>query len=353
MRNLFLTADVIGGWGGGSTVTYHESEALKKLGLCDVVERKDLEWHGQEPWKWDDNAQSIKDYFVLRYKLAHVYSGTFSKTVSRLKQNGTKVVWTIAAHDLPASRREHEKFGVDFASLYPHLCEPNLWKKYIEGYRLADVIVCPSKASIKSVRAYGGDFETKRIELIPHGCTLPEKIKPVPKYFTVGYLGSFGLDKGVIYLLQAWKKLAYNDAVLVLAGKDSASEHVMQMLDRFGGGSVSMLGWIKNPTDFYNQISLYCQSSQTEGFGLEVLEAAAHGRAVICSTGAGAADIIPEDKTGMRFAPGDVDWIAGLIDNAKKNWDLQKVGEEMRNIARAYTWDIVEQKYIDLWRSLL
>jgi len=44
----------------------------------------------------------------------------------------------------------------------------------------------------------------KRVEVIPHGTTIPKEVKPLPSDYTVGYLGALGPDKGVLYLILAW-----------------------------------------------------------------------------------------------------------------------------------------------------
>ena len=355
--NLYLTADSIGEESGGGKVTLNESKALEELGPCKVWGRRELSQKfglNVEPWCWDGNAFYACRKYGVDYQLVHVYSGTFSRTVAYLKEKGSKVCYTVAAHDREISRREHEKLGLGFP--YPHLTNDDLWQKYVEGYRLADVIVCPGKRPAEIVRAYGKDFENKRIEIIPHGCDLPDEatIKPLPERFAVGYMGSCsGADKGVRYLLEAWKKLNYLDATLLLAGRDSASDWVRQMVGKYGGGSISLLGWVKDPADFYNQISLLVQPSATEGFGLEVLEALSHSRPVICSDQAGAVDCI-QHGCGFSFHVGQSDVLAECIDQYKRNPAMAEGdGPKGREVSAGFTWDKIRARYADLWKSLL
>ena len=358
---LYVTADRIGTPTGGGVVTFHESEALKTLGPCEVLGREQLECDGPDPWKWDERLHSAWAWNSLptkKYlkgnaiigpipKLCHLYAGTFGKTVANLKARETIVTHTVAAHDRFVSRREHERLGVPFP--YPHLIQEDLWQRYIEGYRLADVIVCPSTVAAKTVRDYGPDFAGKRIEVIPHGCTLPEKIMPLPRRFVLGYLGSFGVDKGVVYLLQAWKKLSYKDALLILAGADSTSPWVRQMIEVYGGWSIYCMGWVRNVSDFYNSISCLCQPSVTEGFGCEVVEALAHGRPVICSEGAGAMDVV---YPSMRFRACDVDDLVRAIQFAHDS--ISRVDQDsIKAEAEKYTWGRVREQYISLWKGLL
>lgn len=352
--NLFVTADDINAETGGGLVCRNELEALRTLGPCEVIGRKELAGLGDEPWKWDERAFSILTTTLWHspFKLAHFYSGSFPKTVFLLKSKGVKVTYTVAAHDKEVSRAEHEKLGLSFP--YLHLTDDTLWRRYIEGYCLADVIICPSQAAIRTIKNYGPDFRGKRIALIPHGCEIPDTpIEPLPGRFAVGYLGAVGPDKGLCYLFEAWKKLAYKDALLVVAGRDSISPFCYSILERFGGGHVCLAGWQKKISDFYNSISLYVQPSATEGFGIEILEAMAHGRPVLCSDAAACECVGKECAFSARNADvlaGKIEWVRGRLENVNNAALWQN---SMRHRSMEYTWDKIQQQYCSLWRGLL
>ena len=357
MSFLYLTADKVGMKSGGGAVTHHESEALKSLGSTEVWGRGELTCDGPDPWGWDGCAFNKLNttLFLEPIGLCHGYSGTFTDTIRGLKDNGVKVAWTCAAHDVQASRQAHLDLGVPYDQLYPHLVQPDLWKRYSAGYFDADVLVCPSTHSEKVLREQGAK---NRIVVIPHGCDLPEKVAPLPASFRVGYLGAIGPDKGLIYLLQAWKNLNYKDATLVIGGKESTSPGMMSMLNHFGGGNVQLLGWVENVSDFYDQVSLYVQPSVSEGWGIEVVEAAAHGRAVLCSTGAGAADFVCAgsltDSIGSVVPPCNVGGLTVFLDWYKKNPAvLEREGAAGAEFAKGYHWDKIRSRYVGLWKGLL
>lgn len=354
MTFLYLTADRIATETGGGLVTKHECDALKSLGPCHVISRAEIEASARErgvsisdPWGHDDIAETLVPDGVT---LCHAYAGTFGKTIRKLKDAGAKVCYTIAAHDRHVSREEHELLGLLFP--YPHLTDEPLWQRYIEGYRLADVIVCPGTVPAATVRAYGPEFAEKRIEIIPHGCELPETVAPLPQTFVLGYCGVSGADKGLVYLLQAWKKLAYKDAMLVIAGAGSMSQFMCQLVDHFGGGNIHLAGWQTDMSRFYNGLSCFVAPSATEGFNIEVVEAMSHGRAALCSEGAGAADIVYASR---RFAARNVDDLAERIDRLKTEGrdylTLQGIGDRER--AKEFTWDKIRERYCELWRSML
>lgn len=341
-RLLYITADRIGTETGGGIVTHHELVALCQIAETTVLDANWLCYPGDTVWQPDERALE----WVKRgpeIKLAHFYSGTFTRTIEYLKSKGTKISYTAAAHNIDVSRKEHEKLGIPFQ--YPHLTDPDLWNRYVGGYRNADRIICPSTHSADCMRSYGCDS----VSVIPHGVHLPEATKPLPATFTVGYLGAIGPDKGIRYLLQAWKELNYADATLVITGGQSNTPWMHHLIKEFGGGNIQLRGWVKNVSDFYNSISLYAQPSISEGFGIEVLEAMAHGRPVICSKGAGAHDICLFQYT----RPGDVEDLKLGIRHHRSLLDLNQTGIHNRQKAEQYTWDKIRECYIQEWRSML
>lgn len=351
---LYLTADEPAKNHGGGRVTYEESEALRSLAAehgeeFKLLSRKELQqsvgdWTKlpPDPWQWDRLAYCL---FGNRVKLCHIYAGTFTESVVKVQSGGGKVVYTVAAHSVEASRKAHEDLGIPYAKLYPHLCESGLFKQYIGGYLRANLVVVPSQHSVKVVKEQG---VTAPVTIIPHGVDVPEVVAPLPERFTVGYLGAVGADKGLRYLFEAWKKLNYKDARLIVAGKDSNSAYVRQLWAAFGGGNVTFAGWQENLADFYNNISLYVQPSVSEGFGIEVAEALSYDRPVLCSKGAGAADLV---TTAWQFKAADSDDLAGLIDWCKQL--LPADNGFFRNKVVDYTWDKIRARYKQLWEEVL
>ncbi len=358
MSLLYVTADKIGAQSGGGRVTQEEMTAVFDLSV--ELGKEFLSWDRSflcgsmpqgEPWTWDIDASKrlLLDRGGLdTFQLAHFYAGTFSDTVANVKRAGAKVTYTAAAHDIEKSRTEHHKLGMTFD--YLHLDKPDLWQRYVAGYLAADVVICPSQHSAECMRSYG----CKQVEVIPHGVDIPEKLPdelPARTHkFVVGYLGAIGPDKGLVYLIQAWEKLAWQDATLIFGGRDSDSPFMRQLLDRFGHrGNYQLLGWVEDIAYFYNSLDLYVQPSITEGFGIEVLEAMAHGCGVLCSDGAGAADVVPEP---WRFPAGDVTALAECIRKIRQigtKW----IGLVGRELVKQYEWSIIRKHYQEVWRRLL
>lgn len=359
--NFYITSDEIGlpDTGGGS-VTFNECRFLEDY----VNDRRNFERFGRKELNRLVGSPSERDVFTdddALFKLAdewdaddtaiaHFYAGTWSKTIDRLKTLDYTIVYTAAAHDVEISKREHEILGIPFD--YPHLTDPNLLERYLRGYRKADVVVCPSNHSKKVMERFG----CKNVVVIPHGIEPTDKklypIKPPPKTFTVGYLGSCTApDKCLRMLLTTWKLLNYSDAVLKIGGRDSDSPFFHEMIRRYGGGRIELCGWVKDKTDFYDSLSVYVQPSATEGFGIEVSEALDRGIPVLCSEGAGACEIDEPPRIITLPSPDRrIDMLSTEI------W--QKIINYIRHRLKRYdsifapTWCEIGRRYHKLYETL-
>lgn len=330
-------------------VTKNELMALKSISdNVTVLSRDDLKPSNyQQP-----DSPFLYDYFALHkikdkhFDLAHFYSWTFTQTVHWLKSQGTKVAYTVSAHDRRITVEEFERLGLEYP--YPHIKDDKLWQIYSEGIRLADVVITPSQKSAEFLRSEG----CRNVIVVPHGTELPDHIKPIPERFRVGYLGALGPDKGLVYLIKAWGLLGYTDAELVIAG--SGTELLVPTVRQIAGkGRVALMGRVADVSDFYNACSVYCQPSVVEGFGIEVLEAMAYGRPVVVSEGAGASDLVEDNETGFVVPIRDPQAIATRIDWLKNNPEsLIEMGIRAQQKAKMYTWQDIRRGYASILSAL-
>lgn len=340
---LFITADEVGAQTGGGQVTANELLALREFcGREPLVVRPPAEG---TPFDQDHAAlEAVRD---VRPKLAHVYAGCFSSTVEHLKRHGCLVTYTVAAHGVAESRAAHESVGAPFP--YPHLTDPLLFVEYTRGYVAeADLVFCPSELSKRAVESQG---RTGAIEVVPHGHSIDYEKVPARKKnarFTAGYLGAVGPDKGLHVLLKAWAMARpHAGGVLTIAGRHGNSAGVIDLARKAGATAVLTPGWVDDLMDFYTSIDVYVQPSMTEGFGMEVLEAMACGTPVLCSSGAGAADLVP---ASCVFRAGDAGALAALLADAANGrlpdlrWD---------NMANGLEWPEVRLMYRTAWHDLM
>ncbi|GAH08266.1 unnamed protein product, partial [marine sediment metagenome] len=266
---VFCTTAPIGKGHGGGIVSYYECQALKEISeliqvVCPISEDMGVpvetislnDRYHDNPFMWD-YVTSLK---VKHADIAFFNGGPFSSSTRAI--NPSLVVVDVPAHNLEVSVEEHQ----NLIGVYPYrqLIDQPLRDWYFDYMVNADLIICPSKMSADYVKRYPG---TKaKVVVVPHGTDLPGEAKPLPEQFKVGYLGATGPDKGTIYLLKAWAGLMYKDSELLLAGAEWRENRISSLFQR--GQRVNILGRVESISDFYNSISVYCQPSVTEGFGL-------------------------------------------------------------------------------------
>ncbi len=352
--NLFISPDLYTN-SSGNTVSINEYKALKSLG--EFVTKIGYDDMNPINFALSDTTPFLHDYLALeklsnidlsKISIAQLYAGPFGQTIRYLKAKGIKTVNTYAAHDRKESIKEFELLGYDYP--YIHIKDDKLWRIYFAGAKEADALITPSNLSKNFLLNEGC---TQKIEIIPHGTNIPDKIEPIPNKFNVGYIGGLGPDKGIVYIIKSWSTINYSDGTLILAGR--GTEQLSPFINKYAtGGKYHLMGYVNTISDFYNNIAIYVQPSISESWGIEVGEAMAHGRPVIVSNGTGAADMVTNGKDGFIVNKRDVKDITNKIQYFKDNpREIEKMGKNARDKSLNYDWTIIRQKYIDLWKSII
>jgi glycosyltransferase involved in cell wall biosynthesis len=350
MKSVYVTFDTLDPNNGAGLVSLHEINALKSISDCEVYQRKDITGASEyefNPFLYDYfAAQKIPGYGSL-CDILHLSCSPGNAILGRV--HPTKYTVNIVAHNLEESIKEHELFYGKGSYQYKHNTDPYLHGLLLKHASYADKIFTPSSTSAEWIRK---NIRYENICVIPHGTEIPESYGPYPEKFTVGYLGAWGPDKGIGYLTSAWNRNPRGE--LLLGGICCKVLEQSYKLVPKEFPSTRLLGWVDKVSDFYNQLSVYVQPSVTEGFGIEILEAMAHGRPVIASRGAGGADAISDGIDGFVVPPRSIDRLAEKIkfffDNPKL---ISMMGNNARVKALQYSWDKIEQKYIKAYRGLL
>lgn len=271
--SVYITFDYVSLETGAGKVCIHEIEALKRsTNLKTVISKEHISKHIDQHYPFNP---FLYDYFAADLvngpvDMAHLSCSPGMAILNKLRPKRSLV--NIVAHDLKTSIEEHKRiFGDNYP--YIHNVDPYLHKALLKHAKKADVVLTPSKGSAKWIKENIGP---KRIEVIAHGCDLPEKVEPIPEEFKAGYLGVFGPDKGLIYLLMAWDHLDYKDAEFLFAGDCGVSLKAVIPALTDNNPRYRLLGRIPDVSEFYNSISILVQPTVTEGFGMTVPEAMIH-----------------------------------------------------------------------------
>jgi glycosyltransferase involved in cell wall biosynthesis len=209
-----------------------------------------------------------------------------------------------------------------------------------EELRSADFVHANSELTARTLVAAG--FSADRIITVPLGGppALPERdlIRTPPATPIVLFAGNVAVHKGAHLLLEAWKSLGN-----VRGGRLDLYGHWALPASYHPAQSDSVVEHGRVPTEMVRAAmrgaSVLVLPSICDGFGMVVSEAMAQGLPVICSSNAGASQLVEEGVNGFVVPPADpgklAEKLAWCLDHPD---DLKAMGLRASETARKWTW---------------
>lgn len=160
-------------------------------------------------------------------------------------------------------------------------------------------------------------------------------------------------------LLNIWGKIQHRlpDYRLLIVGDGDYREPMEKQIAEESLERVDMVGRQANVDPYYRKASIVCLTSQTEGWGLCLTEAQAHGCIPVAfGCTAGVKDILsPSGTNGFIVTPFDEDEYAEtLLRIAAMSEEEQNVIRKSAIAKRAnYTPEVIMKKWADLFEELL
>lgn len=184
--------------------------------------------------------------------------------------------------------------------------------------------------------------------------TQPENLLP-PQF--VLFVGRLNRDKGVMDAAKAVLSLA-PPRHLVLAGSRTAEfEHFYTHLSAEERGFIHPLGLVSEVEKhaLLRRCAMLVLPSRTDALGIVLLEAWAHGKAVIGARAGGIPGVIDEGENGLLVGYGDVPAVAHAIQTLFADPQLaNQFGQNGQSkLRREYTWDRVADRAEAVYRELL
>lgn len=240
------------------------------------------------------------------------------------------------------------------------------WGKFARTYimlgekcaaKFADEIIVLSKG----VQQYFMDTYGRETVFIPNGVSRPELREAseirnrfgLEKDGYILYLGRLVPEKGITYLIDAFKQVN-TDKKLVIAGGSSDTEAFAQELKERAARDerIVFTGFVQGRIleELYSNAYVYTLPSDLEGMPLSLLEAMSYGNCCVTSDIEECASVI--ENYGITFPKGDVNALAatlqrlcddlGIVDSYK-----QKATDY---IIKKYNWDDVTRQTLELYR---
>ena len=217
--------------------------------------------------------------------------------------------------------------------------------------REAEYILAPSDYVRTSVIEAGAAAE--RVFLLPYGADTDmfgREAEPPTPPFRILFAGHIGLRKGVIYLLEAVRRLNLPDIELVLLGRiEGNGDWLAPWRDIFVHRA--HLPHPQIPAVFA-AAHVYVYPSLHEGSTVSIYEAMASGLPVVTTPNAGS--VVRDGTDGYVVPIRDVDALAQRIETLYRDGDLRrKMGASARRQALEHTWDAYARRLSSLLGKLL
>ena len=120
--------------------------------------------------------------------------------------------------------------------------------------------------------------------------------------------------KNVPLLIRAFAKVEPRDARLVILGQGPCQKQIDEEIARCGlQDRVTLAGYVPKPWDHYRKAGCFVLSSDSESFGLVVVEAMAHGASIVSTDCDGPREILADGRFGRLTPCGDEDALAAAI----------------------------------------
>ncbi len=184
-------------------------------------------------------------------------------------------------------------------------------------------------------------------------CSVPEVRRPK----VVLYVGRLHAVKNLGMLVQAFAAATANnpDWVLRVVGEGPEHDALVSQSHALGlAGRVQFVGAVKDVAAQYRNAAIAVLSSHSEGFGNVLVEAQAHGCAVLSTDCGGPRDIIEHGVTGVLSPSGDVEAFAlalgGLMADDELRARLARAG---RQATERFSLSAVTDRWEALLRSIV
>lgn len=309
-------------------------------------------------WLLKDIAHDlVVSKMLSRCDIFHVWNGHGLYSLRKARRLGARtVVERASTHPLTFERIINEEYrlrGLPTFSLLP-FNKQRLLREFTE----TDYITVPSDFSYKSMLENGVPEE--KLVKLSFGVDLnlfwpnPSIVQPASpaggrSTFNVLFVGQVGFRKGVLYLLEAWKKLGLKDAKLRILGQEDSE--IKPFLAPFRNDpSIEFLGY-GNSLELYQNSDVFILPSLEEGSALVTYEALACGLPVITTHESGS--VIEDEQDGFIVSASDSGQLAERIQFLHKHPELvREMSSKARKKVENYSWESYSRNLVQFYNSI-
>lgn len=240
------------------------------------------------------------------------------------------------------------------------------WGKFAAAYlkfgeriaaKYADEVIVLSK----NVQQYFLDTYSRETKFIPNGIQKPKNLEAdeikkrwnIKKDEYILFLGRIVPEKGIEYLVDAFKEVKTTKK-MVIAGGASDTNEFMDYIKKKAKNDERFIftGFVQGKIleELYSNACIYVLPSDLEGMPISLLEAMSYGNCCVVSNIPECAEVV-EDK-GVVFKKSSIDDLRKVLQSCIN--DVAKIEKYKREaaeyITNKYNWDEVVTQTVELYR---
>ena len=275
------------------------------------------------------------------------------ETIKKIKaKNGIAIVEECGScnrYQNEILTEEYASLGLPFRGKTPEF----MVERELQEVQLADYVLCPSRYVANSFISNGVPAE--KCIVIPYGNNpgIFKREMANKENFTILFVGTIGVRKGLIYLFRALELLRTESSIkclLIGTIEDGFQQIANQYSDLF-----THIPRVPHHelSAYYNKASLFVFPSIDEGMAYVQLEAMACGLPVICTFNSGGDSVVTDGEDGYIVPIRDPGAIADKISELFMDPDrLKSMSLKAASKAKQFTWDSYGDKLASFIESL-
>lgn len=268
-------------------------------------------------WEWLTRT-SLDNFVARNMPQCDVFVGLSSATLKSglaARAKGGRYVCDRGSSHIRVQdtllREESDRWGIAFDGIDPRIIE-----REEAEYAEADCITVPSTFAVRSFKQMG--VPEHKVRFLPYGVNLSmfhPTGQPAPDRFDVLYAGGMNLNKGIPYLLQAFRQLQHPRKTLTFAGSPSPLFIERMKAHGLWLDDIRLMGHLPQDQlkDLMSRSHVMVLPSVQDGFGMVLSQAMACGCVVIGSENTGAPDLIDDGQEGFIVPIRQSEVLAGRL----------------------------------------
>lgn len=223
--------------------------------------------------------------------------------------------------------------------------------------KYADEIIVLSK----NVQRYFKEAYNRSTTYIPNGINPHEEkeaniIKQkynLEKDGYILYLGRLVPEKGIHYLIDAYKSIESDKKLVIAGGASHTSEYEAEIKNLAGDNEgIIFTGFVQGEEleELYSNAYIYCLPSDLEGMPISLLEAMSYGNCCLTSDIAECTEVCEENA--VYFEKSNVSSLKEKLNKLLESKDLvEKYKSSSKDYILKYNWDDVTNQTLELYKK--